>query len=127
MTLLVSKHVGVAYLYNFYNYCNRHLCAFVGGIKNKKNNNPLVSEKNFQDFVDTESLLPCPQQPSTHRCRKSDYLNPRPLVFKSLETLIYAYVFQVIFTFSLPHQNILCSSLPLHTCSMHRHGILFIV
>ena len=21
---------------NFYNYCNRHLCAFVGGIKNKK-------------------------------------------------------------------------------------------
>ena len=21
---------------NFYNYCNRHLCAFVGGIKNNK-------------------------------------------------------------------------------------------
>ena len=33
MTLRVSKHVGVAYC-NFYNYCNRHLRAFVGGIKN---------------------------------------------------------------------------------------------
>ena len=31
----MSKHVGVAFC-NFYDYCNRHLCAFVGGIKNNK-------------------------------------------------------------------------------------------
>ena len=37
MTLRVSKHVGVA-ICNFYNYCSRHLCTFVGGIKNNLQN-----------------------------------------------------------------------------------------
>ena len=32
---------------NFYNYCNRHLCAFVGGIKNKKSKNIVHTTNTF--------------------------------------------------------------------------------
>ena len=31
---------------NFYNYCNRHLCAFVGGIKNKNIKNKKLKNAN---------------------------------------------------------------------------------
>ena len=73
--------------------------------------------KKFPNFVGTEVLLPCSQEPTRYFYTEADESSPCPRILFLLRS-IYACTFQAVSLLQVPHQRTVCISLFPHKCHM---------